>query len=636
MHRAFRIAPLAAALALTPAVPAHAFGGLGGLFGAMVGAPTPAPAAAAPAGLFGGLLGGAAMAQQPTARQQQQLMKLSSRYKAIRSEKDMAKLFERGKITGKEALTELKAMRGAVSGAGPQGAMAQLMGYDSNALGLGGDQQGAQMFGAITSLMSGNFSDAALDMLVTTISVNALEHFFTNLTENPNFFAEETVELPKLTAVMAPEQQQRVLVLAASLIAIKGSNKIIEASKNDFERAKQGYQRLIDKREKAAGVLASALEAWRMASEEQKELEARKLGAYLNKADLEFLASFNSETRLKDFAKDFTAQNIALEFLRKKGDSDYKDYKAEADEYVTNLNGHLRKTVGLGSLLGFSSLFLKEGKRAFQKEGAESILVVLPFADQYLSEIGKAASEGLPSLVGGVFSDLFGGEDEFRIDKTDGTVVKKGTGASGVLSFLKDEEAVANQFKDMLYRDDSQGYLYRANLCDNAAAPMLDKAVPNDAKKEFVKNFYRLEEAGDFNFKDAFEGGFQGRRKDELVSSLLNADYRQNARNDTQKAVGEVQKISEGGISKWESRDIAQIIFASSVEGPLAHASLKVGDYVVRMIPSQWMVYEYENYQQNCLKDVTARIKPTLARSDKTSLSDAPAAGSGKKSRKKP
>lgn len=558
-------------------------------------------------------------------------LEVNPAFKSIRSAKDMERLFERGTITGKEALTELKAIKSAVGGGGSQAAMAQLMGFDSTSLGAGGDSQ--QAMELLSNMMSGNFGEAALDMLITTMSVNALEGFFTTLTENPNFFAEETVELPKITAVLAPQQRQRVLVLAASLLAVKGSNKIIEASKNDFERAKQGYQRLIEKREKAAGILASALDAWRMASAEQKELEARKLQQWLKKEDLEFLASFSTETQLKDFAKDFTAQNIALEYLNKKGDTEYKEYKAEADEYVSNLNGHLRKTVGLGSLLGFSSLFLKEGKRAFKKEGSASMLVVLPFADQFVKEVAKAATDGLPSLVGGVFGDLFGSEDEFRIDKLDGTVVKKGTGASGVMSFLTKEEAISGQFVNNLYRDDNRGYFYRANLCNNAAAGMLDKAVSSDAKKEFVKNYYKLEEAPDFTFKDAFEGAFQAKRKNELISSLLSSDHRNKADNDTQRAVGAVQKTSEDGLSKLESRDVAQIIFASSLDGPLTHARLNVGDYVVRMIPSQWMVYEYENYQQNCLKDVTARIKPSLAQAQAGEAS-APVEA-GKKPRKK-
>ena len=597
-----RLLPLVAALSFAHAVPAHAF------FGGLMDSLTKIPG-----------ITGMPGAQNSMALQQSaplRALEANPAFKTIRSAKDMESLFERGTITGKEALTELKAIKGAVGGGGSQAAMAQLMGFDSASLGAGGDPQ--QAMALLGNLMSGNFGEAAMDMLITTMSVKALEGFFNTLTENPNFFAEESVELPKITAVLEPQQRQRVLVLAASLLAVKGSNKIIEASKNDFERAKEGYQRLIEKREKAAGILASALDAWRMASAEQKELEARKLQQWLKQEDLDFLASFSTETQLQDFAKDFTAQNIALEYLRKKGDTEYKEYKAEADEYVSNLNGHLRKTVGLGSLLGFSSLFLKEGKRAFKKEGAASMLVVLPFADQFVTEVAKAATDGLPSLVGGVFGDVFGGDDEFRIDKLDGSVVNKGTGASGVISFLTGEETISGQFVNNLYRDDNRGYFYRANLCNNAAADMLDRVVASDAKKEFAKNYYKLEELPEFTFKDAFEGTFQAKRKNELISSLLTADYRNKAENDTQRAIGEVQKTSEGGLSRLESRDVAQIIFASSLDGPLTHARLNVGDYVVRMIPSQWMVYEYENYQQNCLKDVTARLKPTLAKAGET------------------
>ncbi len=614
MKKFNRLSPLVAALFMAYAMPAQAF------FGGLVGSLTQmAPSM---------LSNNAAEPAQNAAPLR--ALQVNPAFKSIRSAKDMEMLFERGEITGKEALTELKAMKMAVHGGGTQAAMAQLMGFDSASLGAGGEAQQAQQFMTLLSnLGSGNFSDAAMDMLVTNLSITALEQFFTLLTENPNFFADEKVPLPKLTAVMAPQQRQRVLVLAASLVAVKGSNKIVEASKNDFDRAKAGYLRLIEKREKAANVLAAAIDAWRMASEEQKELEARKLEAWLKKEDLEFLAGFSTETQLKEFAKDFTAQNIALEYLRKKGDSEYNEYKAEADEYVSNLNGHLRKTVGLGSLLGFSSLFLKEGRRAFKQEGAVSALVVLPFADQFVSELGKAATEGLPGLVGGVFSDLFGGEDEFRIDKTDGTVVKKGTGASGVISFLTGEEAISGQFVTNLYRDDNRGYLYRANLCNNGAAGMLDKAVSDEAKKEFVKSFYKLEEASDFTFKNAFEGVFQAKRKNELISSLLSADYRDKDGNATQKAIGAVQKTSEAGLAKLDSRDLAQVIFASSLDGPLTHARLSVGDYVVRMVPSQWMLYEYENYQQNCLKDVTARIKPSLAQTA-TSVD-----AQGKKARKK-
>ena len=614
-----RLLPIAAAIALSHAIPAHAF------FDSLISAIASSTASAA--------MGSKLTQGQPVPAQQAaqnsaaaaKVLQVSQAFKAIRTDKDMDSIFSRGQITGKEAMTELKAIKGAVHGAGVQGAMSQLMGFDSSELGANAEQQqAAQFMSLFSNLSSGNFSDAALDMLITNVSTLALEQFFTQLTENPKFLEEETVQLPATTVVIAPHQRQRVLVLATALIAVKGSNKIMEASKNDYARTQQGFQRLIEKREKAAGVLAAAIDAWRLASEEKKELEARKLEAYLSKDDMEFLAGFTTEQQLKDFAKDFTTQNIALEYLRKKGDFEYKDYKAEADEYVSNINAHLRKTVGLGSMLGFSALFLKEGKRAIKQEGAASMLTVLPFADQFISEVGKTASDGLPNLVGGVMNGLFG-DDEFRIEKADGSVVKKGTGASGVISFLTGEE-VGSQFINNLYRDDNNGYLYRANLCNNSAAGMLDKTVPGETKKAFVKGFYKLDEASEFTFRNAFEGSFQSKRKNELISSLLSTDQRGKDGNETQQAVREVQKVSEQGLSKLDSRDVAQIIFASSVEGPITHARLKLGDYTVRMIPSQWMVYEYENYQQNCLKDVTARIKASQT------APAAPAKGSKKKS----
>lgn len=580
----------------------------------------------AQAGWFGGVLDklkevvpAEIVGDKPTNQQvqaapaQMQAIAVSARFRQIRSDAEARKIFESGRITGQQALTELRAMRMAMSAGDLDAAMQQLYGYAPDQAGQGNAVAGLL---SLDRFNAKGLSDKLADQLIAGISLHALERFFTTLTDNPGFFAEEYVELPKNTERFTPAQRQRVLILATSLIAIKGSNKIVAASEKDYQRAREGYARLVEKREQSAALLATAIENWRMANAEQQELLARTELQGLNQEDLGFLAAFPKDMKLKDFVKDFAVQNIALDYMRKKGDDGFKDYQSAADEYVSTISAHLRKTVGLGSLLGFSSLFLKEGKKAFEREGALSIPVVLPFADQFLSELGTAAKDGLPSLFGGFKESLFGGDNEFRIEKQDGSVIRKKADAGDVVRQIERDEALHQQFVGNLYRPDGNGYLYRVNQCANAAGEMLDKAIPDETKTEFVKGFYRLDETRGFKFQDAFEGAFQPRRRDEVVSSLLATDYRASSRNETEAAIGLVQKSTEAGMSKWSSRDLAQIVFASNTERPHTHARLDIGDTVIRILPSQWMLYEYENYQQNCLKEVSARLHKDLAASE--------------------
>lgn len=553
----------------------------------------------------------AARASAQTRPEKVRPLPVSANFKPIRSDSDSRRLFESGKITGEQALTELRAMRKAMGAGDMQLAMTQLFGHapqamqSSSSTGLPFDMRALNVRGLGKSMQ---------DRLIAGMSIHALEQFFNTLTENPEYFAKESVDLPRDVARFTPVQRQRVLILATTLIAIKGSNMIVEASEIDYKRAADGYKGLLDKREQAAALLATAIENWRLASGEQRELVARNELQALSPEDLEFLSRFPADMKLKDFARDFTVQNIALQYLRMNGDAGFKDYRAQADEYVSNISGHMRKTVGLGSLLGFSSLFLREGEKAFEQEGIQSIKVVLPFLDQYLVEMGTAVSVGLPGWFTGIGKSLWGGEREFRIEKLDGSVVKKNASASDVVGFIRDNDATGQQFKSQLYRNDNQGYMYRVNLCANNAAGLLDKAVADDTKQSFVKGFYKLEDASGFNFRDAFEGAYQPKRRNEVVSSLLSADYRDKSRNDSERAIGQVQSATADGFVKWEARDLAQIIFASSLDRPSAHARLQLGDHVVRMQPSHWMVYEYENYQQHCLEDVTARLKQDQTR----------------------
>ncbi len=536
-------------------------------------------------------------------------LKPSADFNQLRSAADMNKLFERGSITGKDALTELRAMKQLSSQQGVQKALSQL--YGTNPASMVGQQ--TPDLSTLGKMDYAAMAEAAGEHLVTEMSMTALENFFTTLTDNPAYFENETVELPKNIQNFTPAQRQRVLVLAASLIAIKGSNKIVEASNKDKDKAEAAYKQVLEKREKAVGVMLAALDAWRKAKEDQREAQARQLDGALGADDLEFLSRFPKDMKVSDFKDDLAVQNIALEYLRKKDPAQFKDYAVSRDEYVSSLNQYMRATVGVASFAGFSYMFLREGRRAFEAEGFNALQTAVPFGDQFIKEFGTFGQKSLVTWVTGLWDglpDLFGRSGDFRIEAAaGGKPVEKQTDIKGVLAFLE-KQKLDGQMHDRMFVSGVDGYMFRVNLCENGAGRLLDKAVGDGkVRQDFVKQFYGLDDATGFTFTNALDGTWQPKRRTDLAGRLLRSDQRKAGGDGRAQAIAGIQRQTIESIKKWDDADLAELIYASYGEGSRTQAHLKYGDYIVRMVPSQWTIYQYERYEQKCsVRDMNEQI----------------------------
>lgn len=536
-------------------------------------------------------------------------LKPTADFTQLRSTADMNRLFERGSITGKDALTELRAMKQLTSQQGMQKALGQLYGTDAKSTA----GQRTPDLSALDKLDYAALAEAAGEHLVTEMSMMALENFFTTLTDNPAYFENETVELPRNVAQFTPAQRQRVLVLAASLIAIKGSNKIVEASNKDKDKAEAAFKQVLEKREKAVGVMLAALDAWRKAKEDQREAQARQLDGALSTEDLEFLARFPKDMTVSDFKKDLTVQNIALEYLRKKDASQFNDYAVSRDEYVGSLTRYMRATVGVASFAGFSYLFLREGRRAFEAEGFNALQTAVPFGDQFIKEFGTFGQKSLVTWFDALkegFFKWFSSTGDFRIESAaGGAPIEKQTDLKGVLAFLEKQKLDASMHERM-FAAGVDGYMFRVNLCENGAGRLLDKAIGDGKmRQDFVKQFYGLDDATGFNFTNALDGSWQPKRRTDLVGRLLRSDLRKAAGDAKTQAVAGIQQQTIKSIHDWQDADLAELIYASYGEGSRTQAHLKYGDYIIRMVPSEWTIYQYERYEQKCsVGDMRAQI----------------------------
>lgn len=527
----------------------------------------------------------------------------------IRNTADMNKLFERGSITGKDALTELRAMKQLSSQQGMQKALGQLYGTDPQSM-VG---QRTPDLSALKNMDYAALAEAAGEHLVTEMSMTALENFFTTLTDNPAYFENEIVELPKNVQQFTPAQRQRVLVLAASLIAIKGSNKIVEASNGDKEKAEKAYEQVLKKREQAVGVMLAALDAWRKAKEDQREAQARQLDNAISKEDLDFLARFPKDMKVSDFKSDLAVQNIAIEYLRKKDPAQFKDYAVSRDEYVSSLNQYMRATVGVASFAGFSYMFLREGRRAFEAEGFNALQTAVPFGDQFIKEFGTFGQKSLVTWAGALKDWVVGAftsTGDFRIESAaGGGPIEKRTDIKGVLAFLE-KQKLDTDMHERMFASGVDGYMFRVNLCENGAGRLLDKAVADGkTRQEFVKQYYGLDDATGFNFTNALDGSWQPKRRTDLVGRLLRSDQRKAGGDGRAQAIAGIQQLAIKSIKTWEDADLAELIYASYGEGSRTQAHLQYGDYIIRMVPSEWTIYQYERYEQKCsVGDMKAAI----------------------------
>lgn len=629
----FKVALCAAGLAL--AFPAHAF--LDELFNALPGQPqglnkpaaTQAPAQAdcvapkAPAAKKGSK-GSAAKAGTATATSPANCgaPAISNKMVMTRSPDQLDAMLAGQELSGDQLMAELKALRSAVASQNINIAMTSLMGALK-------PQPGAQGVAALANGSGSGFfeslfssaTDALLDLCMSELSYQALNHFFATMSDKPGLLNDVTVTMPTATPEMTREMKQQLVTMAGFLVAIKASGKIIDASEKDFDAATESYRKVLDSRMMAARLLGDAFYAragLTVASNENQ--------TYLSAEQQEFLAGLKDKSP-DDLMKDFAVQNIALEYLRKKDPSKYGEYKTGVDEFKTHYGAYARTSVGATSMLGFSSIFLKRAKNMLEKNG-------LSAAPPLIGMVGSGLTEtiSLVPRIGSVFNrspDLQDGS--FSVHNKQGEIVGRDLTASKAFSTLNDESRAA--FQAGLFKDGQLGYF--GNLGEKfpmAGGRILDALVQKENRVKISTAYFEREDWPDFSFQNVMSGSGQDIGATQLRqfrNDMFRSAPSQSNTNGDQQAIALVQKDVRDRLSKWDNSTLRRIILSNRGKSQ-AGVDLALNDYVVVVeSPGMKGIMEYEEMARAGAEHATTR-KVTGDRA----AADLPAKAKGKAKQK--
>lgn len=350
---------------------------------------------------------------------------------------------------------------------------------------------GGGLFAKITS----SATDVLLDSLVSELSYSAIEAFLTQMLDRPDILSKISVDIPEVSA-HSPTLRKQTLNLGGYLAAIKGANLMVESAQTEFELAKGSYKKIMAHREKAAVAL---MEAFRNKEQLKEALKIQKAKGVdeIKAEDWEYVHAVLNKAP-EDFFNDYQVQRVALAYMR--GQPNFQHEITEMNTAQAEFKGHYgaysRTVVGVGSMVGFSSLFLKKAKSLWEKEGLVGGAVLVPLLTQAAKEVGL-----LTVNVKNVFdaSDTIN-EGTFLIEKG-GEVVRKGITFQKALGQL--DEAAAAKFKGEVIREDLSGYVSRLFLhSGTSAAALADRATSKNEKLKLAEAF-SLDEPELFSFQNA-------------------------------------------------------------------------------------------------------------------------------------
>lgn len=464
------------------------------------------------------------------------------------------KLFTGEPLSGDQLMTEVRTLRSAIASNSLNTAMASLLGP----IGVPGAPQPAAAGGLFSgggffSSIAGSAADMVLDMLVAELSYQALDTFFSSMTDQPGLLKEVQITLPKPDALMTPEVKQQLVTMASFLVAIKASGKIIDASEKDFDEAKASYSKVLESRSKAAKLLGDAFYAKSGLFASQQESAARGQDL-LSASDREYLEAFRDK-KPEDLIRDFNAQNIALDYLRKSNPAEYANYRVGVDEFKSHYGAYTRTALGATSMVAFSALFLKRAKSMLEKSGLAAAPSLLPILGDGLTELTtlaprvKKTIERAPDTQDGSFSVKLG-NGEFKRELSAGKV------------FETMSEAGRGNFQTALFKNGQAGYFGQlGEKYPLVAGRILDHLVEKDHRKEFVKGYLGEDDLPDFSFQNSLSDN--ARKTRELKAALFRSAPGGDAVNEDEKAIAVVQKDVRDNLGKWDNSTLRRIVFAN-------------------------------------------------------------------------
>jgi hypothetical protein len=500
-------------------------------------------------------------------------------------------LFLKGSVTGEDLKQELEAVKTAGADAKSRNALAAMV---SSATSESLNQKLKDKF-----KFSSNMKDAATDMFLSqavAFSNKALTDFVTAMTGDDNALRNESILLPPQGLTMKLSQQQSLLTMAALIVGERIARKTLEAAQKDFAGLEGEYAALLQRRQKAAALMADVLDKRRQALAAGKEAEARHmekdLTQWLSPEDLAFIDSFGKEKSLHDFDNDLGMQNLAIKFLQHSDPTAYADYHAQRDGVVGRSRAYVRSMAGVAAFGGFSVLFVQQVIKTAHDKNLTVIMTALPLFGQFLAEAGPLFKLSTSTLYSGIVIEPAKAQLTYRL--VQGGQSSDVAAATEVFDSLN-RSGENQRLADALFRNETPGFIYRIYLCDRGqAGQMVDQAVPDLSRKQFAESYLSMQNGSGFSFAEALIDETGTPNSKGLAEPLFSKDQRNNAEV---VQIGEMQRLTVANYPKWKNPQLTRLVLANS-EG--SYAQMQLGNTVIRLVPSMATIYAYESYADSC------------------------------------
>ena len=464
---------------------------------------------------------------------------------------------------------------------------------------------------SVNAVASGNFDvtkvfkeqaiQAALKLtkqVAANAANQALDQHMRAILDDSNALSAETITLPSPIGLQA-KQAKRIVTMAALVVGARVSNKMLERAQKDMESLRKDYKDLIDRREKAAALLFAAISA---------REKAVGLNEALSAEDMKFIDKDLGKLSVRDFAKDMSAQNLALNYLRKVQPEAFAAYRSEADDVVLRTKAYIRTMTGIAAFGAISASFAQNIAEVAHEKQFFEFLAAMPLAFDFLRAAAplinvtiQTATSGLAlSTEGSAISNIFSRKRNFIYAQGDKSTEE--SSAKDVFNELGKSGDAAELFKGALFRSDSPGLLQRVGECDQAeAGRMLDATLSKDEREEFASNYFDIPDIGpNFSFYAALDSPGPTEREQLLAAQMLANDYRERATLDA-KPIAKIQLKVSAKYTDWSDAQLMRLIFANK-ETPARYATLYVGESRIKPFANADSLYAYETAAESCKK----------------------------------
>jgi hypothetical protein len=491
-------------------------------------------------------------------------------------------LMQKGTVNGQELVTELVSLRKLMAQRRSAAVMGAVLGTaDSSG---GGFDAKAELFKVGLKAV-----EEQVKPYVASVGFGALDLHLKQITDDPSLLAAETITLPSPKG-LSHAQAQRVINMAALLVATRVTGKVLKKAQQDFANVELDYTRLIERREAAAKVLYDVLLKGAAGGSANGEVE----GLYADD-DLRYLRDSVSRMSVSDFSNDLGAQNLALRHLRKTDPTAWAEYKGRSDGLTSSTKGYIRTTAGVAAFAALLSNFTQETVAVMRSKKGADILLTMPFAYEFVKEVPPLLAASWAVGAAGVVELPMKASRRFRL--VDGGTTEEFRNASDLFAAVKKRNAEP-LLTESLFRTGADGLLYKLYRCDKSeVGRMLDTAVAVTEREKFATDF-ALPETARFSFANSFNAPQPSAKEQELGDELLRKDHRERSES---RALGEAQRAATRGYAKWNNDQVLRLILANR-EGAAALATLQLGDVMIRPVPNMQSVYAYESLVDECAK----------------------------------